>query len=237
MANVRAKNVYAARYPCRFQPSRRTFNNVCDKLRQIGSISVRKIERQKRVTNEENEIGVLASVVTKEKKYYGNKKRLVETNEWIGVDLTEEETRIKWIMNREARIEREKGKKVKVSYNKIWIAGEIWRWDEWEELLRDENGKTKERNEHLLENIPLHTRQTMWFQQDGCPAHSARIITQFLNVTFGDRWIGCAGNHKWPACSPDLTPLDFYLWGKLKQQVYNEILTTKEDMKELVSHK
>ncbi|KZC06747.1 hypothetical protein WN55_07298 [Dufourea novaeangliae] len=45
---------------------------------------------------------------------------------------------------------------------------------------------------HLLENIPLHIRQTMWFQQDGCPAHSARIITQFLNVTFGDRWIGHA---------------------------------------------
>ncbi|KZC12298.1 hypothetical protein WN55_04088 [Dufourea novaeangliae] len=49
---------------------------------------------------------------------------------------------------------------------------------------------------HLLENIPLHIRQTMWFQQDGCLAHSARIITQFLNVTFGDRWIGRAGNHK-----------------------------------------
>ncbi|KZC07790.1 hypothetical protein WN55_09816 [Dufourea novaeangliae] len=49
---------------------------------------------------------------------------------------------------------------------------------------------------HLLENIPLHIRQTMWFQQDGCPAHAARIITQFLNVTFRDSWIGRAGNHK-----------------------------------------
>ncbi|KZC14185.1 hypothetical protein WN55_06265 [Dufourea novaeangliae] len=74
----------------------------------------------------------------------------------------------------------------------------------------------------------------MWFKQDGCPAHSTRIITQFLNVTFGDRWIGRAENHKWTARSPDLTPLDFYLWGKLKQQVYNEILTTKEDMKERI---
>ncbi|KZC10639.1 hypothetical protein WN55_00391, partial [Dufourea novaeangliae] len=66
------------------------------------------------------------------------------------------------------------------------------------------------------------------------PAHSAWIITQFLNVTFGDRWIGRAGTHKWPARSLDLTPLDFYLWGKLKQQVYNEIPTTKEDMKERI---
>ncbi|KZC14058.1 hypothetical protein WN55_06491, partial [Dufourea novaeangliae] len=72
-------------------------------------------------------------------------------------------------------------------------------------------------------------------QQDGLDlAHSVRIITQFLNVTFGDRWIGRAGNHKWPALSSNLPPLDFYLWGKLKQQVYNEILTTKEDMKERI---
>ncbi|KZC07787.1 hypothetical protein WN55_09813 [Dufourea novaeangliae] len=83
---------------------------------------------------------------------------------------------------------------------------------------------------HLLENIPVHIRQTMWSQQIGCPAHSAQIITQFLNVTFGDRWIGRAGNHKWPARSLDLTPLDFYLWGKLKQQVYTEIPTTKKNI-------
>jgi len=27
----------------------------------------------------------------------------------------------------------------------------------------------------LLENIPLQLRQIMWFQQDGCPAHSSRV--------------------------------------------------------------
>ncbi|KZC07931.1 hypothetical protein WN55_10077 [Dufourea novaeangliae] len=42
----------------------RTFKNVCDKLRQTDSSSVRKSERRKRVTNEENEIGMLASVAT-----------------------------------------------------------------------------------------------------------------------------------------------------------------------------
>lgn len=82
----------------------------------------------------------------------------------------------------------------------------------------------------LLEDIPLYVRQTMWYQQDGCPAHSAQNITEILNRTFGNHWIGRRGNHKWPARSPDLTPLDFYLWGKLKQQVYCEKPTTREDM-------
>jgi len=86
----------------------------------------------------------------------------------------------------------------------------------------------------LLENIPLNIRQSMWYQQDGCPAHSARTITIFLDRTFEDRWIGRSGIQKWPPRSPDLTPLDFYLWGKLKQQVYNEVPTSKEDMKERI---
>ncbi|KZC05012.1 hypothetical protein WN55_04832 [Dufourea novaeangliae] len=46
------------------QHSRRAFKNVCDKLKQMGSLSVYKSERRKRVTNEENEIGVLANVAT-----------------------------------------------------------------------------------------------------------------------------------------------------------------------------
>ncbi|KZC10812.1 hypothetical protein WN55_01824 [Dufourea novaeangliae] len=61
---VRAKNMYAERYPHRPPPSRRTFKNMCDKLIQTGSLSVRKSECRKRVTNEQNEIGVLGSVAT-----------------------------------------------------------------------------------------------------------------------------------------------------------------------------
>ncbi|EZA57091.1 hypothetical protein X777_01697 [Ooceraea biroi] len=52
--SVRAQNLYAERYPNRTQPSRRTFKNVCDKLRQTGSLNTRKSEREKRKTNEGN---------------------------------------------------------------------------------------------------------------------------------------------------------------------------------------
>ena len=57
----------------------------------------------------------------------------------------------------------------------------------------------------------------MWYQQDGCPVHSVRIITELLNRKFRNRWIGRLGNNRWATRSQDLAPMDFYLWGKLKQ--------------------
>ena len=37
---------------------------------------------------------------------------------------------------------------------------------------------------------------------------------------FPNRWIGRDGPHAWPPRSPDLTPLDFFLWGYVKDRVY-----------------
>ena len=59
-----------------------------------------------------------------------------------------------------------------------------------------------------------------WFQQDGAAAHYGRNVRQYLNNVFIDRWIGRRGDIEWPARSPDLTPLDYFLWGYLKDRVY-----------------
>jgi len=57
----------------------------------------------------------------------------------------------------------------------------------------------------------------MFFQQDGAPAHNAIIaIRRHLDQIFPNRWIGTFGVILWPARSPDLTPLDLFLWGYLK---------------------
>ena len=64
--------------------------------------------------------------------------------------------------------------------------------------------------------IKLVNNQCGASKMDG-PTHSARIITELLNRKFGDRWIGRSGNNRWAARFPDLTFMDFYLWGKLKQ--------------------
>jgi len=63
----------------------------------------------------------------------------------------------------------------------------------------------------LLEDIPLNIRQRLIFQQDGAPPHNARCVRRTLNEKFSRRWIGRGGPLSWPARSPDLTPLDYFL--------------------------
>ena len=67
--------------------------------------------------------------------------------------------------------------------------------------------------EHL-EDVPLDTRRHMYLQHDGSPIHYTRKVTQHLNNTYPNRWIGRGSLIHWR--SPDLTPLDFCLWGWLK---------------------
>lgn len=95
------------------------------------------------------------------------------------------------------------------------------------ELLRD----------HLpvmLENVDLETRLLMWLQQDGAAPHFAVIVRNFLNENYNGRWIGRGSQHPWPACSPDMTSPDFFLWGYLKNIVFAERPTTRENMMERI---
>lgn len=62
--------------------------------------------------------------------------------------------------------------------------------------------------------------ENVCFQQDGAPPHFARDVRNFLNENFTERWIDRRGPIEWPARSPDLTPLDYFLWGYLKSKVY-----------------
>lgn len=72
----------------------------------------------------------------------------------------------------------------------------------------------------LREVVPNDRFNNLWFQQDGCPAHNSRQVQTFLTETFGEKIISTNGPVRWPARSPDLTPLDFYLWGFVKNEVY-----------------
>lgn len=51
-----------------------------------------------------------------------------------------------------------------------------------------------------------------WFQQDGAAPHYGRDVRAYLDAVFIDQWIGRRGPIEWPARSPDLTPLDYFLW-------------------------
>jgi len=73
-----------------------------------------------------------------------------------------------------------------------------------------------------LEDVPLATRIAMYFQHDGARSHYTRHVTQHLNDTFLNRWIGRGSTINWPPRSPNLTQLDFCLWGLMKNEVYRK---------------
>lgn len=60
----------------------------------------------------------------------------------------------------------------------------------------------------------------IWWAQDGAPAHRSRLVRNRLRELFGRNVISMGHDIEWPARSPDLTPLDFFLWGYLKSKVY-----------------
>lgn len=86
----------------------------------------------------------------------------------------------------------------------------------------------------LIQNIPPQQQQEMWFMQDGCPAHYAINVRTTLTAMFGEKWIGRGGPVPWPARSPDLTVMDYYLWARIKDIVYQTAPTTRDNMKERI---
>jgi len=42
-----------------------------------------------------------------------------------------------------------------------------------------------------------------------------------LDATFPNRWIGRDGPTPWPPRSPDITPLDLFLWRYVKDKVFS----------------
>ncbi|GFT11948.1 uncharacterized protein NPIL_602731 [Nephila pilipes] len=63
-------------------------------------------------------------------------------------------------------------------------------------------------------------QENFYFQQDGAPPHYHRDVRSFLDGILPNRWIGRRGNVEYSPPSPDLTPLDFFLWGYLNDKVY-----------------
>ena len=72
------------------------------------------------------------------------------------------------------------------------------------------------------ETFEQETVSRVIFMQGGAPPHFSCFMTDVLNERFPDAWIGRGGPIPWPPPSPDLSPLDFFLWGYFKNLVYAE---------------
>lgn len=85
--------------------------------------------------------------------------------------------------------------------------------ESYEELIRT----------NILDSLmdePLNVLRQLWWQQDGAPPHNGRRVRNLLNELFPNKWMGNQGPVRWPARSPDLNPLDYFLWGFLQNRLY-----------------
>jgi hypothetical protein len=63
---------------------------------------------------------------------------------------------------------------------------------------------------------------SVYLQHDIAPPHFSRQLADFLHGTYPDRCIGIGVPVAWPPRSPDLNPLDFYIWGHMKPLIYEK---------------
>lgn len=77
---------------------------------------------------------------------------------------------------------------------------------------------------HLVPWLQSNRRQrTTVFQHDGARPHVANASINAIKSSFPAGVIGQRyGMIEWPARSPDLTPVDYFLWGYMKAKVYEE---------------
>jgi hypothetical protein len=72
----------------------------------------------------------------------------------------------------------------------------------------------------------------MYFQQDRAPPHYTQDVREYLHKNFSSCLLGCGGPLAQPPRSPDLTTLDFYLWGHMMTLVYER----KADSRTVLCH-
>ena len=74
----------------------------------------------------------------------------------------------------------------------------------------------------------------LFFQQDGAPLHYALRVRDYFNKVFPQCWFRRRGSIEWPPHSPDLTPMDFFFWGVVKNKVYEKNPTTVNQLKDYI---
>lgn len=93
----------------------------------------------------------------------------------------------------------------------------------------------EDRVTEILENLPLRRYQRIVYQHDGAPPHVIQRVKHFLDTNH-EEWIGRNGTIAWPSNSPDLTPMDNFLWGYIKNKIYQRDLNNADDIKYFIRH-
>ena len=84
----------------------------------------------------------------------------------------------------------------------------------------------------LNEFLITKTEQNDRLQQDGATCHTADATLDVLRTVFEDRIISRGADVVWPPRSCDLTPLDYYLQGGVKDKCYADKVETIDSLKD-----
>jgi transposase len=69
------------------------------------------------------------------------------------------------------------------------------------------------------------------FQQDGAPAHTAKLTQEWLKANLQDHW----PKEIWPPSSPDCNPLDYFMWSVCEREVNKQPHNTMASLKAKIS--
>jgi transposase len=80
----------------------------------------------------------------------------------------------------------------------------------------------------LVEDCENLMPQDFIFQQDGAPAHGAKLSQDWISVNCPD----FIEKDSWPPNSPDLNPLDYHVWGAMLEK-FNKLNPKPKNIEEL----
>lgn len=80
----------------------------------------------------------------------------------------------------------------------------------------------------------IDVNMNLIYQHDGAPGHFDRRVRQRLRERFGDRFVGRGASIEMPPRSPDITPMDYAIWGIVKDNVYSRKPATLDELKNYI---
>ena len=123
-------------------------------------------------------------------------------------------------------------RKFKAEYNKTLHEKYVWRIVKKFKTYGTVNNLPNQRKSKVFEDTELMEKAKHQILATTSLRNSARELGLSLYTTFlirdlfAQNIVGKFFNFNWPPRSPDLSPLDFFLWGYLKNKVYSGVKAT-----------
>ncbi|KAJ8909342.1 hypothetical protein NQ315_005970 [Exocentrus adspersus] len=216
-----ASRVYAQKFPERRHPDSRSLENLRERFNRTGSVAYEKQTRTKTVLNEENALAISIAIVENPRISVRDISRdLGIKKSSVSKCIKQNKFHPYHFQLHQELIENDFERRIIFCQ---WAQNQI---AENEDFL---NLYCLRMNAHSTEMVLL-TGIIFIIMTPKIHMLWSANVRQHLTENFPGQWIGRQGPTAWPPRSPDLTPMDYFLWGTVKSDVYSYAATTQEDM-------